>query len=105
MSDTLIPAAGWPNRIEESALAERMAEVIAQVRRSREAVEIVKDGVTVAKLVPVADAPSLTPRASVIGRGIGVIGLTTPGDLLDDLLTPDEIEDFYRVDELVSTKA
>ncbi len=95
MADIVIPPRP-PNRIDASALAECVADVIAEVRRTGEPVEIVKDGVAVARLVAVADATVKDGNAtSVIGMSRGTMSLATPGDMLDDLLTPDEIDEYY----------
>jgi prevent-host-death family protein len=95
MADTLVPPHP-ADRIEASALGERAADVIAKVRRTGEPVDIVTDGVAVARLVPVADADISDRLApSVIGMSRGTMSLVSPGDLLEDLLTPEEIDEYY----------
>ena len=81
--------------IDVRELGDGFAKALADVRNQGETVDITKDGETLAKLVPVA-AVSDEPKVSLFGRGKGVISMVEGGDILDDLFTDDEIEEWYN---------
>ena len=91
MADTHVPT----RSIDVRELGDGFAKALADVRDQGATVEITKDGETLAKLVPVA-AVSDEPKMSLFGRGKGVISMVEEGDILDDLFTDDEIEEWYN---------
>ncbi len=77
-------------RIDETLFLSDPRTALERVRASGETIEILKDGRTVARLIP---AP--TPHRIVPGGSKGVIALTDPADTLDDLLSEDDLAAWY----------
>ena len=72
-------------------------EALERARSSGETLEILKDGRTVARLVP---EPS--PRLVLPGGSKAVLALTNPADTLDDLLCANDVAAWYP--QALSTK-
>ena len=77
-------------RIDENQFLSDPRAALERARASGETLEILKDGRTVARLIP---APS--PRSVLPGGSKAVLALTDPADTLDDLLTEDDVEAWY----------
>ena len=77
-------------RIDENQFLSDPRAALERARSSGETLEILKDGRTVARLIP---APS--PHRVAPGGSKAVLALTDPEDTLDDLLTEDDVEAWY----------
>jgi antitoxin (DNA-binding transcriptional repressor) of toxin-antitoxin stability system len=77
-------------RIDENQFLADPRAALEQARASGEALEIVKDGRTVARLIP---APP--PRRVLPGGSKAVLSLTDPADTLDELLTEEDVQAWY----------
>ena len=77
-------------RIDENQFLADPRAALERARTSGETLEILKDGHTVACLIP---APS--PRRVQPGGSKAVLALTDPADMLDDLLTEDDVAAWY----------
>ena len=81
--------------IDVRELGDGFAKALDGARRSGKVLEVIDDGKRVATVHP--DKPAKF-GASVIGMSATYMRLATPGDLLNDLLTPDEVEEYYNGD-------
>ncbi len=77
-------------RIDETQFLSAPREALERVRSSGETLEILKDGRTVAHLVPAPPACTILP-----GGSKSVLALVDPADTLDDLLSADDVAAWY----------